>query len=416
MASTDWLLETTVAGTAAVLLVLLLRRPLRVAFGVRVAYGAWVLVPGTIIAVLLPLAPEARMAGMVVVLPLLPQTVVHAQETLAAIGSGASGWVLPWAAGALATAAWMATAQRRFVRGLGRLARRADGAWQAERDGAALPATIGCLRPRVIVPADFDRRFDPAQRALVLAHERAHLRRRDPQANAVLALLRCLFWFNPLVHFASACFHQDQELACDACVLGDNPLFRRSYGETLLQAQFAARVSPLGCHFGFGHPLKERIAMLGHPQPSKYRNAAGKSCVLVLALATAFAAWGSQGRQAAEGSIVLRDLPVGKTELQPPRYPAYAAEHHLSGNVVLVVDVAPDGSVANAVIERSEPKGLFDETALQAVSRWKFTPAMKGGKPVASRVRVPIEFRTDSKEISGEEAARMIDEVARGNG
>ena len=56
--------------------------------------------------------------------------------------------------------------------------------------------------------------------------------------------------------------------------------------------------------------------------------------------------------------------------------------------------MAADGSVAKALVDRSEPAGVFDETALAAVKKWKFTPAMKDGKPVASRVRVPIDFDT----------------------
>lgn len=92
-------------------------------------------------------------------------------------------------------------------------------------------------------------------------------------------------------------------------------------------------------------------------------------------------------------------------DLAPPRYPAYAAEHNLGGKVVLIVDVAADGSVSNATIERSEPKGIFDEAALAAVRNWRFKPATEHGKPVASQVRVPIEFKMDPK--TGDEAMPM---------
>ena len=52
----DLLLETTLAASAALALVLLLRRPLRRAFGAAVAYACWALVPAAVIAVLLPAA------------------------------------------------------------------------------------------------------------------------------------------------------------------------------------------------------------------------------------------------------------------------------------------------------------------------------------------------------------------------
>lgn len=50
------LCETTTAGSAAILLMLALRRPLRRAFGAGIAYAAWALVPLAMLAVLLPAA------------------------------------------------------------------------------------------------------------------------------------------------------------------------------------------------------------------------------------------------------------------------------------------------------------------------------------------------------------------------
>jgi TonB family protein len=81
--------------------------------------------------------------------------------------------------------------------------------------------------------------------------------------------------------------------------------------------------------------------------------------------------------------------------LAAPIYAWFAGVHNLSGRVELLVDVAADGSVANAVVERSEPKGVFDANALQAVKGWKFNPAIKDGKAVAAQVRVPVDFRPD---------------------
>ena len=52
------LIEATLAVSAAVALVLLLRRRLREAFGARVAYAAWWLVPAALVAVLLPAAVQ----------------------------------------------------------------------------------------------------------------------------------------------------------------------------------------------------------------------------------------------------------------------------------------------------------------------------------------------------------------------
>ena len=55
------LLQATLAGSAAIVMVLALRRPLRRAFGVGVAYAAWLLVPAALLASVLP-APVAQLA------------------------------------------------------------------------------------------------------------------------------------------------------------------------------------------------------------------------------------------------------------------------------------------------------------------------------------------------------------------
>src|SRR5690606_4874806 len=141
-----------------------------------------------------------------------------------------------WMVGALAGAGWLWRAQAVFRRGLGLLLPHGD-ALRAQEVCAGLPATLGLWRPRIVLPADFEERFDPPQRALVLAHERRHIARLDPWSNAAAALLRCLFWFNPLFHLAAARMRHDQELACDADVLAAHPRQRRRYGNALLNAQ-----------------------------------------------------------------------------------------------------------------------------------------------------------------------------------
>lgn len=130
--------------------------------------------------------------------------------------------------------------------------------------------------------------------------------------------------------------------------------------------------------------------MLRESLPSPARRIAGSALVVSLVLGTAFATWAAQPQQAVARPDL--DVYVEKVSTEAPAYPEAAKEQRISGKVFLVVDVAADGSVAKAEVERSEPAGVFDEAALEAVEKWKFTPAMKDGKPVASRVRVPIAF------------------------
>src|SRR3546814_1918915 len=64
----------------------------------------------------------------------------------------------------------------------------------------------------------------------------------------------------------------------------------------------------------------------------------------------------------------------------PPKYPADAVAARTTGKVVVIVDVAADGSVSDARVEKSEPAGVFDQVTLEAVKKWTFQPALKDGK------------------------------------
>ena len=103
-------------------------------------------------------------------------------------------------------------------------------------DAVAAPALYGIFRPRVLFPRGFLENLSPSEIQLTLAHELAHVRRRDLLADALLHLAFVAHWFNPLVWLAARTARQDCELACDETVLrrvaGDG---RERYGATLLR-------------------------------------------------------------------------------------------------------------------------------------------------------------------------------------
>ena len=76
------------------------------------------------------------------------------------------------------------------------------------------PVTVGFRSPRVILPADW-RSSPAATLRAVLAHERAHVRRRDPLVGLLAAVTRALFWFNPLAWWLERSVAASAEVACD---------------------------------------------------------------------------------------------------------------------------------------------------------------------------------------------------------
>jgi bla regulator protein BlaR1 len=272
--------------TLAVLLVALVRAPLRGTLGARAAYGVWLAVPASALALALPragrptaggaLGPDifgwmgARMDAAV--------AAIHLSRPLAVAAC------LVWALGAACALACMVLRQRSFGRSLGTLVQSPDGTWRSRR--VAEPMLVGALRPRVLVPLDFERRYDVEERELVLAHERAHLRRGDALVNALGAVWLCVFWFNPVMFWAMRLLRFDQDLACDAAVLAAAGRDRRGrYARALLKAQLeseAASSLPLACHWHSTHPLHRRIAALRRPVAGRMRHAIGILCVATL--------------------------------------------------------------------------------------------------------------------------------------
>lgn len=527
------LLKTTLASSAAVVLALLLRRPLRYWLGASAAYLLWLLLPVTLLAVLLP-APQVAAVPMRV-----SEVAVQVGQAVVAGPAVIAHWPLwlccAWLAGVLLMAVRLYRQQQDFRRGLGRLSQRNDGLWQAQTV-AGLPAAMGLLRPRIVLPAGFEQRYSPSEQQLVLRHERVHLQRGDIAINALLALLQCLYWFNPLLLFALRCCREDQELSCDERVIAQVSGARRSYGEAMLKTGLAASPLPVGCHWQNHHPLKERIAMLKRPVPGRKQWCAMLLLSLGLSSGVGYTAWAAQPgkvvstststststssssssststttgkgtvyatfveatlegtkqgfelqqsagtpfsfsassdkgvqwaaeftlQPAADGMLALKgtlkangDLISSPTllikpdvaagievstadgrstwvlelrsvalaagdpaivsaasgeaeqvalpnagRMPPPSYPRDAIDSRTTGKVVLRIAVDAEGRATDVVVTEAHPKGVFEATSIAAARQWRFTPAMKDGKPVASVIQVPISFDMDDDEM-----------------
>jgi beta-lactamase regulating signal transducer with metallopeptidase domain len=224
------LAQINLAASAAILLALALRPVARRMFGARIAYTLWFIVPAAALAVLLP----ARTTSAEAPTPIPASRVASSQPALtdqidvsapgAALADVSSLLAVVWMIGVVVCFILLAGRQRAFIASMGSLTRE-RGRRRILRAAAAGvgPVIIGGLVPKIILPGDFEARFDERERAIILAHEEAHLRGRDPLINLLVASAQCVNWFNPLVHVAANALRMDQELACDASVMLDIP-------------------------------------------------------------------------------------------------------------------------------------------------------------------------------------------------
>ena len=128
------------------------------------------------------------------------------------------------------------------------------------------PFILGMLRPRIYLPS----RLDGPERAHVLAHERAHLARRDHWWKPFGFLLLSVHWFNPVLWLAYVLLCRDIELACDERVIRD--LDRDSvagYSRALLDCGVSRR-RIAACPLAFGEVgVKQRVKnILNYRKPA----------------------------------------------------------------------------------------------------------------------------------------------------
>jgi TonB family protein len=79
-------------------------------------------------------------------------------------------------------------------------------------------------------------------------------------------------------------------------------------------------------------------------------------------------------------------------ENAPPVYPSKARKNGMEGTVILSVEVLPNGAVGDLRVKKASGHSLLDHAAVEAVKAWRFHPATRLGRPVASRVEIPVRF------------------------
>ena len=131
-----------------------------------------------------------------------------------------------------------------------------------ETDSPLEPGVFGLFRPVLLLPAGIARRLPADQLDAILAHEAAHVQRRDNLTAAIHLFVQALFWFHPLVWWIGSRLVAERENACDEAVLGAGKA-PRAYAEGIVNVCKFYLESPLPCAAGVtGADLKQRITLI----------------------------------------------------------------------------------------------------------------------------------------------------------
>ena len=135
-----------------------------------------------------------------------------------------------------------------------------------QSEAVASPFVLGIIKPKIYLP------FSVSEQAMphIIAHEQAHIRRRDHWWKPLGFLLLTLHWFNPLLWLGYALFCTDIELACDEKTVKHMEKAQRAdYAQALLTCS-VRRPSIAACPLAFGEVgVKERVkSVLQYKKPA----------------------------------------------------------------------------------------------------------------------------------------------------
>lgn len=231
--------------------------------------------------------------------------ILESDASVVVASSAESGWtfasLLPWGLPVVATL-WLAGSAATLVIGLirvlrfQRFLRLAEPVESEVADRVALvaeqlglrrpPRTVwiwGDLAPLIwsaggppllVLPEPLWKRLDADQRDTLLAHELAHLKRRDHWVRWLEMAATILYWWFPALWWTRRALREAEEQCCDAWVVWAFPKGARAYAETLLETvdylSAAATPMPAGAS-GFGHVrrLKRRLMMIMRGKTSR---------------------------------------------------------------------------------------------------------------------------------------------------
>jgi bla regulator protein blaR1 len=207
-------------------------------------------------------------------------------------------------------------------------------------DTALEPGVFGIVRPVLLWPRDIDARLDDEQVRAILAHELAHVRRRDNLTALIHMVVEALFWFHPLVWWIVSRLVDERERACDEEVvrLGSDP---NVYAESILRTCQYYIESPLSCVPGVtGSDLNKRIERIMTDRPRTSLSVWNRAvlatvAVMTLAAPVAIGALSAPARAAGADAVAATDRPSFEVATVKP---------NTSGAMRVTMRVLPGGA------------------------------------------------------------------------
>jgi TonB family protein len=280
------------------------------------------------------------------------------------------------------------------------------------------PITLGIRRPVLLLPSELDINLLGEDLDAALAHEFAHMRRRDFAKNLAYEVLSLPIAFHPLLWITRSRMAETRELVCDA-MAAEVVAGRQRYARSLLRLakKFSERThapTPHAIGIFDAQPFKNferRVMNLTH-NSMELKGAArvattalsllliGGACTSALAFRMQVAATANQSAvHSGTAAGPARPMHIGGNIKKPvviytvsPEFSQQARKAKFSGNVEVYLWVEKDGHPSHVRVVKGVGMGL-DEKAVESVRQYKFKPATLDGKPVTVDLYVDVNFQ-----------------------
>jgi TonB family protein len=266
------------------------------------------------------------------------------------------------------------------------------------------PVTMGILRRVLLLPPGFLDSVTQADLDAVLAHEFAHMQRRDFAKNILYGFLSLPVACHPALWFTSARLAETREMVCDemaaSAVTG-----RENYARALLRlASMLTEPMPVRTLHAIGifdaNIFERRIMNLTQRRielaPARRIVIAAAciavalaACVSALALRVDVSAVAAAQTEAPKKIHVKADNLKIVTQVHPV-YPVDAKKARVQGAVLLDVLINKEGVPTNISVQ-SGPDGL-QKSALDAVHQWRWQPYLLNGEPIDVETTITVTY------------------------
>jgi TonB family protein len=292
----------------------------------------------------------------------------------------------------------------------------------------SVPATMGLHSPTLLLPPGFVEVSRTDDLHALIAHESAHMRRRDFLKNLIYRFLSLPIAYHPLYAITQNRLAETREMICDSLAARELEGPQR-YAQSLLRlaSTLSGRKTPSILHaIGFldANTFERRVMNLTRNlQSGRLRKLLITSACTLVALAACTSALAlriniAEPRQSTTQTTMQttsydNSMPIDRhatitndkkdstlAEMVllskiDPEYPAEAKDKKdiLNGQVFLNVTVGKDGLVKNVSVSKSL-RADYDQSAIEAVRQWKWKPLIKDGNPVEVQGAIVINFQT----------------------